>query len=404
MSRTYEEVLRAAYSQRSQIKMGLENMRKFTKVFGDPLSGINAIHVAGTNGKGSVCWKMSSALQKAGYKVGLFLSPHISSFRERVRINDELISEKDVKRLITEANDVIKKGGGDAASFFELTTAMAFMYFSEKRPDISIIETGLGGGKDATNIIKPSLSILTSVGLDHIEILGNTIEKIAEEKAEISKPNVPFLAAEHVPHHITRHIAKKNSAPYFCVNDVIKCPEASSELYHCQEKLSDAINTRTAKAGLTLLSKMNCPGNIPAEIIEECSTFRPPCRFEILQCDGVDVVLDVGHNPDAFRALAATLKNQWPEGNRKFRYVLGLSIEKDYTLCLETVLQSVSPDRIHLVQAGSPLSCFSLGLRRALEQAKVSDDIVVVAGSFFIMSEARKELGFKEPRDNVYCR
>lgn len=177
----------------SAYKEGLENTNILDKHFGFPHRKFKSIHVAGTNGKGSCSHTLAAILQKEGYKVGLYTSPHIIDFRERIKINGICVSEKYVIDFVQQEKEFFEKLH---PSFFELTTAMAFKYFAEQNVDYAVIEVGLGGRLDCTNIITPILSIITNISFDHTNFLGNTLEKIAEEKAGIIKKNIPVIVGE----------------------------------------------------------------------------------------------------------------------------------------------------------------------------------------------------------------
>ena len=174
-------------------KPGLERIREFCHYLGDPQNNYRTIHVAGTNGKGSVSHMLASVLQHSGYRVGLFISPHLRDFRERMRVDGEMISERGVVDFV--ANHKAKMRELDL-SFFEMTTAMAFDFFAASDVEVAVIETGLGGRLDATNVITPEVSIVTNIGLEHTDLLGDTIEKVAGEKAGIIKPRVPIVLGE----------------------------------------------------------------------------------------------------------------------------------------------------------------------------------------------------------------
>ena len=174
-------------------KPGLERVAEFCRVLGDPQNDYLTIHVAGTNGKGSTSHMLASILQKAGYRVGLFTSPHLRDFRERMRVDGRMISERWVVEFVEREKERMKSLG---LSFFEITTAMAFKFFAESEVEIAVIETGLGGRLDATNIITPVLSVVTNIGLDHTDLLGSTLAQVAREKAGIIKPGVPIILGE----------------------------------------------------------------------------------------------------------------------------------------------------------------------------------------------------------------
>ena len=179
-----------AMTYHSGIKPGLERTEHLLATLDDPHLRVPVIHIAGTNGKGSTSAMLSSILQQAGYNVGLYTSPHISRFNERIRINGQMITDDDIARMARPLMDEAKNVGG---TFFEITTALAFQYFAEKRVDVAVIETGLGGRLDSTNVVSPIASIITSIGLDHTEYLGDTLVKIASEKAGIIKEGAPAI-------------------------------------------------------------------------------------------------------------------------------------------------------------------------------------------------------------------
>lgn len=197
----YSQVLAWLFSQvpnyqktgANAYKPGLDTIRSLLAEMGNPHANLKTIHVAGTNGKGSTSHILASILQENGYKVGLFTSPHIKDFRERVKINGELVSEQEVTDFFSKYQDVIIK---HKASFFEITTAFAFTVFHQNKCDIAIIETGLGGRLDSTNVILPEVSVITNIDIDHTALLGNTIEAIALEKAGIIKEGVPVVVGE----------------------------------------------------------------------------------------------------------------------------------------------------------------------------------------------------------------
>ena len=173
-------------------KLGLTNMQRMLEKLDHPEKKFKSVHVAGTNGKGSTTTKIAKGLEAAGLRVGLYTSPHISCFRERIQINGTLIPESYLEKTLPKLFDVCTQNS-IAATFFELTTALAFCYFADERVDFASIETGLGGRSDATNVIIPEASVITSIALEHTDILGDTLEKITIEKAGIAKPGVPLV-------------------------------------------------------------------------------------------------------------------------------------------------------------------------------------------------------------------
>lgn len=198
---TYQETLNFLFSQlpafhrigKAAYRNDLDNTTLLDDYFGNPHLHYRTIHVAGTNGKGSVSHMIASVLQEAGYKTGLYTSPHLRDFRERIRVNGEMIPEKDVVSFVENHNEIIRSV---KPSFFEMTVAMAFDHFSRSKVDIAVIEVGLGGRLDSTNIINPILSVITNIGHDHMDLLGDTLEKVAVEKAGIIKSNTPVVISE----------------------------------------------------------------------------------------------------------------------------------------------------------------------------------------------------------------
>jgi dihydrofolate synthase/folylpolyglutamate synthase len=356
-------------NKHNAVKSGLDNISRLNKFFGFPDRNFKSILVAGTNGKGSVTVKMGKALELAGYRVGVFTSPHISSFRERIQINGELISEKDVVEHLLELFQTIEKHR-IPATFFELTTMLSFNYFASKGVDWAVIETGLGGRFDATNIILPELSVITSISLDHEDILGNTLEKIAFEKAGIIKPGIPIVLGPRTP-FIPRRI------PFYEVNGSFDTTEEE--------------NREIAKKGIEILKIPLDPAGLKA---------RLPCRMERFHIDGVEVILDVAHNPDALFHLLNTLKG------KPLRLVFGMSKTKDITKCVEIVKNHLK--HVHLVEVpegrGHPVNVMQEaffpvvpevapsieeGIRRAISIAQSSGETVLICGSCYTMGASR---------------
>ena len=191
----YESLLRKIYelNSRQTVKMGLSKIQVLHEAMGSPSTKFQVVHVAGTNGKGSVCLKVAEALRRSGYDTGLFTSPHLFTYRERARVNNEMISESEVTNILEEILIVSDKLD-IVPSFFEITTMMAFEHFSRSNVDVVVLETGLGGRLDCTNIVEtPVLTGITNIGFDHVNVLGHTIEEIAREKAGIAKENVDMV-------------------------------------------------------------------------------------------------------------------------------------------------------------------------------------------------------------------
>ena len=350
-----------------------------------------------------------------------------------MQINGELISEEEVVELLPTIYDLCKQHD-IPATFFEVTTALAFAFF--RKADVVVLETGLGGRLDATNVIRsPAVSVITSIGLEHTRILGDTVEKIAVEKGGIIKPDRPVLVGPNVPHNVLRQCAQeKGASEYFLCEDVLGPSPVPITDY-------DEENARTAQAALSLLQRSHGKqiGSIIDSVIQSGTQTRPPCRFEIVQVtkgtDGdtlttdttsslLTVVLDVAHNPPAMEYLAAKLKSTFP--GKAFRFVVGMSSDKDLRHSANILLDTAAGvDSIHLVQAAHPRAAKlediiaaepllksshydtadrsisrQIALARTLAAASSTDEILVVCGSVFLMAEARECLGFDEPRDS----
>ena len=219
---TYAEAIQFLYGlQMFGANFGLENTRKLAALAGNPQEKLRFIHVAGTNGKGSTCAMLESIYRAAGLRIGLFTSPHLVSFRERIQVNRQLIPESELVRLVEEIQTLLKEFPADNhLTLFEVVTVMALNFFTEQKCDLVIWETGLGGRLDATNIVTPLASVITNIGLDHTQWLGDTLEKIAAEKAGIIKPGIPVVTATDEPSALAviAKIARENNAPLFKIN------------------------------------------------------------------------------------------------------------------------------------------------------------------------------------------
>lgn len=400
---TYTQLINKLFSVslHGGIKLGLDNCNRLNAALGYPDRHFASIHVAGTNGKGSVTKKIAAGLEHEGYKTGHYTSPHISCFRERIRINGEMITEQSVEELLPKvfyAAEALQV----PATFFELTTLLAFLYFAKQQVDFAVLETGLGGRLDATNIISPKLTVITSITLEHTDILGKTVEEIAQEKAGIIKPNVPVVLGPRLPHQLFKQRAIENNCPCISV-------EGGYSNF-------DDENKAVAKTALELLGVSN-------EAITYGLSAQLPCRIEQVtsqekasQC----IILDVAHNPDGLHHLFAAIRQRWP--NKFIRVICGLSKTKDIPKCVQILQKNAG--RFHLVEAPNGRGILTEDLRRHLLAEHVADrlitidnsitvsihralleasenEIILICGTFFIMSEARAALGIDEPRDFI---
>jgi len=385
-------------------------MEELHEALGNPMNDPNKIiiHIAGTNGKGSVALKIAQTLENAGHRVGLFVSPHISSFRERMQINSQPITEHEVQTHLPHIYNLCETRG-IPATFFEITTALAFRYFDKGGVDVVVLETGLGGRLDATNVlVKPDLCVITSIGLEHTRILGETIEEIAGEKAGIMKRDVPVLVGPNVPHGVMRgHAEEKGVERYYECEDVLgegAIKSTTREVDGVEYVDYDIENSQIATAALHLLQskqrRRNGDGDGDGDSlpvgqaskqlypmtdvdIENGVSLRPPCRFEEMTCHysttsdstaittssssnsntninistttpkPITVILDVAHNPPAMDLLANKLKATYP--NQAKRIVAGFSADKDLSRCAQSLLSIIpNPSSLHLVEAAHP--------------------------------------------------
>jgi len=292
----YRQILGHLYSlESSKIKLGLKNIKALLKKLGNPEKELKCIHVAGTNGKGSVCAMIFYILRQAGYNVGLYTSPHLKRFNERIRANDDFISDREIVDYY-----LGMKGKITNQSFFEITTAMAFLYFKEKKVDFVVLEVGLGGRLDATNVVKPLISIITNIDYEHTNLLGNTLEKIAYEKAGIIKRNVPAVTgAEGIALGAIKRTAARRNSPLILAkrHKKIRFKYLNGNFQHFNSTIA-----------LTTIGALKKYYNIKVnnkKAIEGIENTKWKGRLEFI---GKNVLVDCAHNPNGIKALAGELK------------------------------------------------------------------------------------------------
>lgn len=377
----YTQVIRELFSRRPSIReKGLQAFDKIAKKLGSSYNGYPSVHIAGTNGKGSVSLKMAKALELAGLKVGLFTSPHLESFCERIMINGSQIPEEVVCQKLP---PLFKY---EELCFFELATLLAFDYFLEENVDIAVFEVGMGGLEDATNVIIPLVSVITSIAKDHEEFLGSTLDEIAFQKGGIIKPGVPVVLGP--------------SSNYPCIQDRAWLCRSPIYQVEAQPGFYDIENSSIAEEALKILqSKFS----LKAEHIHEGIRVRPSCRFERVG----RLIFDVAHNTAGFQRLIEALEIHYP--GQAWSAVVGMSADKDIRACLKLLaakashlylvpspaVKAATPDKMsQLLQEEqishfSPMPSIQQGLKAALAAA---EGLVVVCGSFYIMQEARQEI------------
>lgn len=408
--KTYREALQLLYQLRNTSgKLGLENCQRLAELLHRPDREYPIIHVAGTNGKGSVVHKIAGALQAAGLKVGMFTSPHISCFRERIRVSGEMIEEEQVKTLLCLLWEQAQKHQ-IPTTFFELITLMAMAHFCREQVDVVVLETGLGGRLDATNICTPILSVITSIRRDHTKILGESLEDIAKEKAGIIKPGIPVVLGPRLPSELLKEIAKERGSSWTCIPPV-------SGTY-------DEENTEIARQALLVLRQNGFfTPFLNEEAVQKGISQRPACRMEertwALEGGSVSVMLDAGHNPDALNQLFESLRIKGE--SRPLHLVLGLSKEKETEDCLRMcssqaqsldlvcarngrgmsseIMKQILREQGAIEEVKSHECEVEQAMKEAGAKAQRTGGLVVVCGSFFILSEARRVIGLREPKD-----
>ncbi len=345
----YSQVPVFQHSGANAYKPGLYNTNKLDKYFNHPHTNYKTIHVGGTNGKGSCSHTLAAILQQAGYKVGLYTSPHLVDFRERIRVNGEMITEQYVVDFVANHFDNVKH---IMPSFFELTMMMAFCYFREQNIDIAIIEVGLGGRLDSTNVISPELSIITNISYDHVQFLGDTLDKIAYEKAGIIKRGIPCVVGETNDETRTVFIeaASNINAPLYLAQESNIINSASQEedgFWHVNTNEYPSLpcelggdcqiyNIRTILTSIPLLIKRGF--NIPDQAVY--SGFRNVCELTGLQGRWQKInnspiaYCDTGHNIGGITYIVNQLKRQKYD---TLRIVIGMVNDKDINKVLSVL-------------------------------------------------------------------
>jgi folylpolyglutamate synthase/dihydrofolate synthase len=426
---TYKETLDYLFSQlpmfqrlgKAAYKADLVNTIALDEYFNHPHRNFKCIHVAGTNGKGSTSHMIAAVLIKAGYRVGLYTSPHLRDFRERIKVNGQLISEREVSLFVERNKAVFDR---IKPSFFEMTVAMAFDYFAREKVDVAVVEVGLGGRLDSTNIISPELSIITNIGLDHTDLLGDTLEKIAIEKAGIVKPNVPVVLGESNPAYrhvfenkahevnasllladtvlsITEHGYLPNGGQWFKVGgpSIVEGERIEIDLGGIYQEH----NILTVLASIQLLAKQFTLIT-EAAVLDGLSNAAHSTglmgRWQILGHNPL-VVCDTGHNVDGIRYVVQQLERT---PHRKLHFVLGMVSDKDVSGVLSILPQDATyyftkasiPRAMSEVALSELASNYHLNgkhfstVMEALQAAKNNaevNDLVFIGGSTFVVAE-----------------
>lgn len=425
---TYEETLHYLYtsipvfqhSGASAYKPGLDTSIALDNQLDNPHKAYKTIHIAGTNGKGSVSHLLAAILRQAGYKVGLYTSPHLVDFRERIRVNGKMIPQEYVTEFVDRHRPFFEPL---QPSFFELTSTLAFDYFRAEQVDIAVIEVGMGGRLDSTNIITPILSIITNISLDHTQFLGDTVEKIAFEKAGIIKKGVPALVGEVDRHSIAKvfsEAATKNETLVYFAQDEGLLGESylmdtgewyfdSTEYGQLFGELGGTVQFRNAITVLGALNLLESLGiNIPQEAVREGFEHVVDLtglmgRWQVLQ-DNPKVVCDTGHNIGGWQYLEIQLKEELKR-HRRLYMIVGMVNDKDINGVLELMpkeafyffTQASVPRAMPAAEftamaishglTGTVCDTVSEAVERALSRA-AAEDMIFIGGSTFIVADA----------------
>ena len=381
--KTYEEALKYLdWLCVFGIKEGLERIKELTAALGEPQNFYRTIHVAGTNGKGSVCAMLAEMLKVSGLKVGLFTSPHLESYCERIKINGENISEADFAEMIFKVKDC-----NVVATHFEVLTAAAFEYFKACAVDIAVIEVGLGGTFDSTNVITPELSVITNVALDHENILGD-LENIARNKAGIIKENIPVVTGA------TGLAAEKNSQLHE-VNPISHFPFPIS-LKGDYQKMNAAIAVKAAE----ILGIDN------EKICAALNQVEWAGRFEVIENSSGVFVIDGAHNPHGAAALRDSLDKNFPFGKRI--WVFGALKDKNFAEMIKILFRAddfvivTPPDSARaastemlckvLSENNIPCAAVENNLAAIERLKKSSGDVKIIAGSLYLIGKVRRKI------------
>lgn len=418
----YNEALNfISESHKFGMRLGLDNMKRLLELLGNPQEKLNIIHVAGTNGKGSTCSFISTILVECGYKVGLYTSPYLETFTERIRINNENIPEEKVANIISlikEKIDIMIKEGYEYPTEFEIVTAMAFYYYFIENTDYVVLEVGLGGRYDATNVIDKSLvSVITSISLDHTGILGDTLEKIAYEKAGIIKENGTVFVYNQtdIVKNVIKEVCNKKNAKYIEVDFddvIIKKSDINYQSFDYKKYKDIKINLigeHQIKNSILALNVVEfILDNIHLDTIKKgIEKTKWAGRIEKLS-ESPLFIIDGAHNEDGAKSLQKVLDKNLKDKNMTL--IIGMLEDKD----IDTVLEILIPyfNKVITTTPNNPraISCDKLkdkvykynknvtqvkeiekAVEYALENSK-KDDVIICAGSLYMIGEVRKEV------------
>lgn len=411
MSMNFKRALRALDArQEARIALGLGRMRRHLQRLGDPHKGLRVLHIAGTNGKGSVCAILESVLRQAGYKTGFYSSPHVENIRERIKAGGRQISEQDFARLLERALKADREG---SLTYFELMTSAAFQYFAEKKVDVTVLETGLGGRLDATNVVeRPLASIITSIDFDHVQYLGNTLSKIAAEKAGIIKRRRPVFCGALPPAALKtiRARAQALKAPAHMALrpfHVLKTDwRGNRQTMANGDGRRFDLSLLGAKQGKNAALARAVLDGLAAELSVSDAAWRKglsevawPGRFEVRRLGAKTAVLDGAHNPEAIRNFRRTWEAS-PFARERVRWIIGIMKDKDALGMIRTLAPLMK--EVVTVRPPSPRAIDSVALaqevRRLAPRARVTVERDPETAARAWLAE-----GARSPRTAVFC-
>jgi dihydrofolate synthase/folylpolyglutamate synthase len=410
----------------------LDRMRALLKKLGNPQDQFKSVHIAGTKGKGSTCAMIASMLQACGYKVGLYTSPHLIDVRERITINGEMIHQSDFARIVKLAEPIVERMK-PRATYFDVLTAVAFKHFAEHKVDIAIIETGLGGRLDSTNVIKPEVTGITSISKDHMAQLGSTIAKIAEEKGGIFKAGIPALSVQQDPDAdaVLKRVAEKNGTVLEVTGQSIEfsyrfessrmqgphnrvcLTTASSKFEHLAVPLLGEHQAINCGLALSVIDRLKSRGFTisDSKAMEGLAKTSVPGRMEMLN-QTPRVVCDAAHNAASLDAMLRAIGQHIPYDSMVI--IFGCCSDKDVSGMLERIaggadkviftrvnnIRSADPNELaaRYVELYGKMAQVAPTLEDALaiaNRAVTKEDLITITGSFYLVGEAKKHFAAK---------
>ncbi|MBI5203896.1 MAG: bifunctional folylpolyglutamate synthase/dihydrofolate synthase [Nitrospirae bacterium] len=450
---SYGDTINYLYGlQKYGIKLGLDNTVKLLSCFNNPQASFKSVHIAGTNGKGSTSAMTASILQSAGFKVGLFTSPHLVSFTERIKVNNEQITESEVVELADEIKLKVERLklevknsnlGTFEPTFFEVVTVMGFLYFKRKNVDWAVIETGMGGRLDATNVLASEVSVITSISYDHKDFLGETISAIAEEKAGVIKNRIPVVTSEQEPavmDVIKKKAEERDSGLFVCGKDfsvTTKKEDINGSIFDYRGDMElegleiflagrhQILNAALAVKTSEVLIRKSAPlaSKLTAEVIKSgIENTEWHGRLEFIS-DNPPILIDGAHNPSASSVLADSLRNNFLNTYRRIILIMGIMADKDIKgimapllpLASDIIFTAPAYERAALPETlarhAASLGFTNIHIARTMEDAigmaakrsalsvqrsaTKNPELIVITGSFYTIGEAKEVLGEK---------